>query len=115
MAPPMLTTAVVATAVMIAFTILAPSGSNYRYAAFFLVPLLWAVYALRRKAHMHPWHFFLFATALVLHNLGAFGFYKRKFAGVWFDNIVHFYFGFVGGLILNRFFRRGWKVGPWRS
>jgi uncharacterized membrane protein YjdF len=111
----MLTTAVVTTAVLIAFTVLAQSGSNYRYAAFFLVPLLWVMYALRRKAHLHPWHFLLFASALVLHNLGAFGFYKRKFAGVWFDNIVHFYFGFVGGVILSRFFRRGWKLGQGRA
>ncbi len=81
MAPPMLTTAVVATVVLISFSILAEPGSNYRYSAFFLVPVVWAVYLLRRRAHLHPWHFFLFVTAVVLHDLGTFGFYQRKFLG----------------------------------
>ena len=115
MAPPMLTTAVVATAVLISFSILAEPGSNYRYSAFFLAPVVWAAYLLRRRAHLHPWHFFLFVTAVVLHDLGTFGFYQRKFLGVWFDQVVHFYFGLVGGLIFLRLFRRGWRLSAFRS
>jgi uncharacterized membrane protein YjdF len=115
MAPPMLTTAVVATAVLASFSVLAEPGSNYRYSAFFLVPIVWAVYLLRRRAHLHPWLFFLFVTAVVLHDLGTFGFYQKKFAGVWFDQMVHFYFGMVGGLIFLRLLRRGWRLGPFRT
>ena len=115
MAPPMLTTAVIATAVLISFSILAEPGSNYRYSAFFLVPLVWAVYLLRRRAQLHPWHFLLFVAAVVLHDLGTFGFYQKKFVGVWFDQIVHFYFGLVGGLIFLRLLRRGWRLSHFRS
>jgi uncharacterized membrane protein YjdF len=115
MAPPMMTTAVVATAVLISLSILAQPGSNYRYAAFFLVPVVWVAYLLRRKAHLHPWHFLLFVAGVILHDLGTFGFYQRKFAGIWFDNYVHCYFGLVGGLILLRFFRRGWRLSNSRS
>jgi uncharacterized membrane protein YjdF len=115
MLPPMLPTAVVATAALVTISALADPGSNYRYSAFFLVPLVWAVYLLRRKAHLHPWHFLLFVTAVVMHDLGAFGLYRRKFLGIWYDNWVHFYFGLVGGLIFNRYFRRGWRLGQWRA
>ena len=111
----MLTTAVLASAVLIAFSVFAQPGSNYRYAAFFLVPLVWVMYLLRRKAHLHPWHFVLFVIAIVLHDLGTFGFYQKQWLGVWFDQWVHFYFGLVGGLILLRFLRRGWRLGPFRA
>jgi uncharacterized membrane protein YjdF len=115
MAPPMLTTAVVATVVLISFSIAAEPGSNYRYSAFFLIPIVWAMYLLRRRVHLHPWHFLLFVTAVILHDLGTFGFYQKKFLGIWFDQYVHFYFGMVGGLIFLRFLRRGWRLSASRA
>lgn len=80
---------------------LVPYGSvtKYRYSFLFLVPILWVVYALRRRLSMRPLHFGLFALALLLHDLGAFGAYSWSVAGLQFDWCVHFFFGLVGGLI----------------
>jgi uncharacterized membrane protein YjdF len=99
--------------VFIAFSLLiAQPGSNYRFSALFLVPILWAAYFLRRRIHLHPLHYLLFALALLLHNLGAFGFYQRGFFGLSFDIYVHFYFGFVGGLLVHRYLEHTIPLRP---
>ena len=79
--------------------------AKYRYSFAFLVPILWGVLAVRRVVALHPLHFALFALALVLHDLGAFGWYSRRIAGLQYDWLVHFLFGFVGGSILSRAMR----------
>jgi uncharacterized membrane protein YjdF len=79
--------------------------AKYRWSFVFLVPLLWGVLAARRVVALHPLHFALFAIALVLHDLGAFGWYSRRIAGLQFDWLVHFFFGLVGGSILARALR----------
>jgi uncharacterized membrane protein YjdF len=90
-----------------------PEAGNYRYAFAFLVPILWGMYAARERLHLHPLHFALFACALVLHNLGALGCYTREYFGLAFDTYVHFFFGLVGGLILQRAFRLGMGLSSW--
>src|SRR6185503_8807110 len=90
-------------------------GSNYRFSALFLVPIVWAPYLLRRKIHLHPFHYLLFALALLLHNLGAFGLYQKGVFGLSFDIYVHYYFGLVGALIVRRILEKtlalyGWKL-----
>ena len=103
----------VASAVFIALSVfVAKPGSNYRYSALFLVPIVWAVYFLRRRIHLHPLHYALFAVALLLHNLGAFGFYQRSFFGLSFDIYVHFYFGLVGALLLYRYLEHTVTLTP---
>ena len=105
--------AFVFSAVFILFSlVIARPGSNYRFSALFLVPILWAAYFLRRKIHLHPLHYLLFALALLLHNLGAFGFYQRGFFGLSFDIYVHFYFGLVGGLLLQRYLEHATTLSP---
>ena len=94
----------------------ARSGSTYKFSFLFLSALLWGMYALRRKFVLHPLHFGLLASALLLHNLGAFGCYQQHYFSLEFDYYVHFYFGLVGGLILYRAFYHhfqlsGWKLG----
>lgn len=89
-------------------------GSTYNYSFLFLSALLWSVFALRRKIVLHPFHFALLATALLLHNLGAFGCYNRHYFGLEFDFYVHFYFGMVGGLILERAFRHHFGLASWK-
>jgi uncharacterized membrane protein YjdF len=83
---------------------LAPHGgvAKYRYSFLFLVPIVWGAFALRRRLLLRPLHFALFALALVLHDLGAFGWYSRRFIGLQYDWCVHFFFGLVGGLIVAR-------------
>jgi uncharacterized membrane protein YjdF len=83
------------------------ANANYRFAFLFLLPCLWGAYRFRRQLRLAPFHFALFAAALVLHNLGALGFYSKRFAGLYFDTYVHLYFGLVGGLILERALRLG--------
>jgi len=80
---------------------------NYRWAFLFLLPCLWAAYWFRGALRLHPLHFALLASALALHNLGALGCYQKEFSGLAFDTYVHFWFGFVGGLILERALRLG--------
>src|SRR4051812_17236597 len=74
----------------------------YRVAPAFLVPLLIIVYALRRPLHLTPGRYALFASAVLLHDFGAYGFYQKSpTPPVSFDMYVHFYFAFVGTLILS--------------
>lgn len=103
-----LVVALVGTLPLLALPFIAlPERQNYRYAALFLVPFLWGVFAFRRRLYLHPLHFALLALAVVLHGLGALGFYQREFWGLAFDTYVHAFFGLVGGLVLERALRLG--------
>jgi uncharacterized membrane protein YjdF len=105
----------IATAIFTGISVFgAPSGSTYKFSFLFLSALLWVVYAFRGKLRLHPLHFALLASALSLHNLGAFGSYRRSYFGLEFDFYVHFYFGFVGGLILKRAFEYSFRWANWR-
>ena len=107
--------AAAASAAFVALSIFAAEpGSNYRFSALFLVPIVWAAYLLRRRIHLHPLHYFLFALALLLHNLGAFGLYQRGVLGLSFDIYVHFYFGLVGALMMLRYLEHTVPLTPWR-
>ena len=106
---------IAASAAFIALSVFAARpGSNYRFSALFLVPIVWAPYLLRRRIHLHPLHYLLFALALLLHNLGAFGFYQRSFLGLSFDIYVHFYFGLVGALPLFRYLEHTVPLRKWQ-
>lgn len=107
--------AVVASLVFIAMSVfVARPGSNYRFSAIFLVPIVWAPYLLRRRLFLHPFHYVLFTLALLLHNLGAFGLYQRAPLGLSFDIYVHFYFGVVGGLMLYRHLGKTVDLTTWQ-
>ena len=106
--------AVAATMVMVGLSFAAASGSTYRYSFLFLAPLVWGTYALRNRLCFHPLHIGLFASALLLHNLGVFGFYRREFLNLWFDTYVHFYFGVVGGVLLRRILVCAYGLKTWK-
>ena len=76
------TIAWITTAIFALITLIAQGPSTYRFAIVFLAPMLWAVYFLRDRLHIHACHFAIFATALVLHNLGAFGSYQEQYFGL---------------------------------
>jgi uncharacterized membrane protein YjdF len=76
--------------------------AKYRFSFLFLIPILWAAYGLRGRLSIRPLHFTLFALALLLHDLGAFGAYSWRVIGLQFDWCVHFFFGLAGGLIVAR-------------
>src|SRR5688572_17432915 len=105
MTNPMFLTAVAASLASVLIAIfVAPPGNGYRIAPVFLVPLLWIIYALRRRLHLTPLLFAAFVAAVLFHNYGgARGSYQTKPFGINFDVFVHSYFGFVGGLLIHRF------------
>ena len=105
----------IASVASVGIIVLAFSGhvATYRTAPAFLLPLLWLVYFLRRRLHLHPLHYALFAIALLVHMLGTFGFYQRSFFGLSFDIYVHFYFAIPVALILERLFRHGAPGATW--
>lgn len=98
----MILAAVASLILVLISVLLAKPGSTYQWSFVFLVPLVWAVYVLQDRLLLRPWHFALFILAIVIHDLGTFGFYRRSFLGLRFDSYVHFLFGFVAGLILFR-------------
>jgi uncharacterized membrane protein YjdF len=107
--------AIVTTALFLFITAVAHGPSTYRFAIFFLAPMLWGLLAARRKLALHPVHYALLAAALLFHNLGAFGFYRSSWRGIEFDGYVHYFFGVAGGMAIARglgynFGLSGWKV-----
>ena len=78
---------------------------RYHKSPIFLLPILWAPYLLRRRVHLHPAHYVLFTTALLFHETGAFGFYQNSPFPFSFDIAVHFYFGMVGTIMIQRALR----------
>jgi uncharacterized membrane protein YjdF len=97
-----LAAALPATAVFCAISLAGGSVAKYRWSALLLVPLVWAVFLVRRRLALRPLHFALLMLALLAHDMGAFGWYQRRFAGVQYDWFVHLFFGLVGGLIVAR-------------
>src|SRR4051794_24685931 len=94
------TIACVTSVILLAISIFSHGPATYRYAVFFLGPFLWAVYGYRERLNLHPLHFLFFALGLLLHDMGAFGAYRRDFFHIEFDTYVHFYFGLAGGFVV---------------
>jgi uncharacterized membrane protein YjdF len=93
---------------------------GYRVAPLFLVPLIWLPVVLRRKLVLHPGHHLAYVVAVLIHNLGALGWYQGWPGGKWiegfsFDILVHFYFGFAAIFIVRRFLKAHLDLGPWAS
>src|SRR3989338_7998520 len=68
------------------------TNSHYKYDFIFLILMLYALFFIRNKIKLHPFHYFLAAIFLILHNLG--------------------FFGFVASLILYRTYS---LVGPYKG
>lgn len=96
--------AVAASIVFTAISLVPREGgiAKYRWSFVFLVPLTWIAVALRRRLALTPVLFGLFVLAILLHDLGAFGWYQRSVLGLQYDWCVHTFFGFVGGLGIAR-------------
>ena len=95
--------AVLGSLAVVAFGLfVAKPGSTYRVAPFFLVPIVWLPWFLRRWLRLHSLHYAMFVLAILFHNLGAMGWYQKSPLQGSFDSYVHFYFGVVGGLLVYR-------------
>ena len=103
---PYLVSALIGSAASVALAFVA-RVPTYKVAPAFLIPIIWAPLVFRRRLHLHPVHYALFVIAVMLHNLGAFGWYQKWPFNLSFDIIVHFYFAFAAGFIVFRLLDRG--------
>lgn len=102
------------TVAVIAFALfVAKPGSTYRIAPLFLVPIVWLPYLFRGWLHLHPVHYVLFILAILLHNLGAMGWYQKSPLPMSFDIAVHFFFGVVGGFLVYRMLQQSLPLRVW--
>src|SRR5688500_11626605 len=99
-----------AVSIALAFVARVPT---YRTAPLFLIPVIWAPYFLRRWLNLHWFHYLLFASAMLLHNLGALGYYQKSPFPFSFDIAVHGYFGFVATFLLFRALEKHVPVSVW--
>jgi len=88
---------------------------TYRVSPAFLIPILWTPFFLRRWLRLNPVHYFLFAIALLLHDLGAFGLYQKEVLGKSWDIYVHFYFAFAATFIFYRALEYHLELRPWQT
>lgn len=87
---------------------------TYRMSPLFLIPLIWAPYALKRPLALLPSHYLLFVLAVLLHDLGAFGYYQQSPFRFSFDIAVHFYFAFAVTFGLHRVMESRLALRPWQ-
>ncbi len=106
--------ALATTGLILLFGLIGNGPTTYRVAIFFLGPLVWGVYTLKDQLRIEPWQFALFAGALLLHDLGAFGLYSHFYGGLEFDTYVHFVFGIAGGFIVVRALRLNFGLAGWK-
>src|SRR5690348_8978856 len=83
--------------VLIAATARVPT---YRVNPVFLVPLAWVPYYFRRGLHLTLIPYVLFGLAILLHDLGAYGFYQHSPLPFSFDIAVHYFFAIPCTVIL---------------
>lgn len=98
---PLLMIAIVASALFVVISITARIPT-YRINFLFLVPTVFAIYWLRRRLHLHPLHLALLVLAILLHDVGAYGFYQNSPVPISWDIVVHYYFAIPVTLILYR-------------
>ena len=89
--------------------------ATYRVNPVFLVPLMWAPYWLRRRLFLMPWQYVMFAFAILVHDLGAYGFYQNSPLPFSWDIFVHYYFAVAVTLMLHRALAMNFpQLRPWQ-
>jgi uncharacterized membrane protein YjdF len=89
---------------------------TYRVAPAFLIPAVWALFFLRRRLHLRPLHYALIVSAIVLHMLGALGYYQGWPLPVSFDVVVHYWFALVVALAIHHLLAAGYPLlRPWHA
>jgi uncharacterized membrane protein YjdF len=91
--------------------------ATYRVNPIFLIPLMWLPHLIRRRVFLHPVHYAMFAVAILLHDLGAYGFYQYSPLPFSWDILVHFYFGVVVTLMMHRAIALSYAgiLRPWQA
>jgi len=90
---------------------------TYRINPIFLIPLAWTPYWLRRGLHLHALHYALLIVAILLHDVGAYGFYQHSPLPFSWDILVHYYFAIPVTLILHRAIAVNYAsvLRPWQA
>jgi uncharacterized membrane protein YjdF len=108
-----------ACAASVIFVIIAATARvpTYRINPIFLIPLAWTPYWLRRRLHVHWLHYALLIVAILLHDLGAYGWYQRSPLPFSWDILVHYYFAIPVTLILHRAIATNYAsvLKPWQA
>jgi uncharacterized membrane protein YjdF len=106
--------AIVASVIFIAISATA-RVATYRVNPVFLVPLMWAPYLLRRRLFLTVTNYVMFAVAILIHDLGAYGFYQRSPLPFSWDIFVHFYFAVAVTMLLHRALAKNFtELRPWQ-
>jgi uncharacterized membrane protein YjdF len=105
----LITIGVIASVAMVIISLTA-KVSNYRINFIFLIPILWIAFYFRRGLFLTPILFALYASALLFHDMGAYGFYQHSPFHYSFDIFVHYWFGVVGTLILRNALQRHFQT-----
>jgi uncharacterized membrane protein YjdF len=87
---------------------------TYHMSPVFLIPLIWAPYLLRRPLALLPSHYGLFVLAVLLHDIGAYGYYQHSPLPFSFDIAVHFYFAFAVAFAVHRVMETRLPLRPWQ-
>ncbi|MGN6384882.1 MAG: DUF2238 domain-containing protein [Verrucomicrobiota bacterium] len=104
----------ITTVLLFIFGLIGHGPSTYRLAILFLGPFLWFVYWQRERLNLHPVGFAVFAAALLVHDLGAFGMYGHFYFGLEFDTYVHYFFGLAGASVVARALAYRFGLSGWR-
>src|SRR5689334_23339130 len=75
---------------------------TYRVNPVFLLPLMWLPYWLRRRIFLTPGRYAIYALAIFIHDLGAYGFYQHSPLPFSYDILVHYYFAIAVTLLLHQ-------------
>jgi len=88
---------------------------TYHAAPLFLLPLLWAPFFLRRPLRLRPLEYGLFVVAVIVHDLGAYGYYQQSPLPFSYDIAVHFYFAFAVAFAMHHLLEESVPVlRPWQ-
>ena len=90
---------------------------TYRVNPIFLIPAALAPYFLRRRLHLHVLHYALLLVAILLHDMGAYGWYQRSPLPFSWDILVHYFFPIPITLILYRALATNYAavLRPWQA
>ncbi len=107
---------IIAAGMSIVFVVIAifAKVATYHVAPAFLIPVLWAIYFLRRKLHLRPLNYALVASGMLVHMLGAFGFYQKSPLPFSYDIFVHYYFAMVITPVLYHLLEGNFPMRPWQ-
>ena len=111
---PFLIIAGVSSAAIIVIAVVAKDAS-YHVAPLFLLPAVWGLYRFREWLNLRPVHYALLVSAILLHMMGAFGWYQKWPGPFSFDILVHYWFALVVTLAVHRLLIGNWRLWPWQA